>query len=392
VDDLADLICATGSGCYLFKFDLSRAYRQLPIDPCYYILLGIRWRDQFFVDTRLPFGLASAAMACQRTTSAVVHMYNQMGYPLLNYLDDFASAGLIFSKTVTAFYEFRQLLSELGLHESVEKAGFPCKKMIFLGVLYNTESMTMEVTPDRLHQIREELSRWENKVTATKREIQQLVGKLQFVAKCVKPGRLFIARMLETLWAIGGNGGSIRLSSEFKADVYWWQKFLHMYNGVSVLSKSQFLQPGQTFQTDACLSSCGGVCEGEAFSTQFPAFIADSQLDINSLELLTVVVASKLWGHKWAGLRILVQCDNEVSTMVINFGRSRSQFLNLCARELLFVAAQNDFDIRAAHIAGSTNTLADSLSRCRLDLAFRDRPDLKMINCAQGLFQFQHDW
>ena len=36
----------------------------------------------------------------------------------------------------------------------------------------------------------------------------------------------------------------------------------------------------------------------------------------------------------------MVQCDNEVSMRVINYGRSRSVFLNKCARELLYVAAQ----------------------------------------------------
>jgi hypothetical protein len=40
-------------------------------------------------------------------------------------------------------------------------------------------------------------------------------------------------------------------------------------------------------------------------------------------------------------------CDNEVSTIVINHGRARSKFLNACARELLFVAAIREFNIRA---------------------------------------------
>ena len=61
-------------------------------------------------------------------------------------------------------------------------------------------------------------------------------------------------------------------------------------------------------------------------------------LDINSVGLLTIVVDCKIWGHKWSGLRIVVQCDSEVSANIIHHGWSRSVYLNKCARELLYVA------------------------------------------------------
>lgn len=252
----------------------------------------------------------------------------------------------------------------------------------------------MEVTPDRLIQIKEELHAWSHKLIASKREIQQLLGKLQFIAKCVKPGRLFIARMLDTLRGIPCNNDTITLKSDFRADIYWWQKFVDVYNGVSVLGDGQFLNPGQTFQTDACLVSCGGIAlaNNECFSKKFPAFILNRHLDINSLELLTIIVACKVWGHKWAGLRLIVECDNEVSTKVINNGRSRSQFLNKCAKELLYVAAQYDFDIRACHIPGRTNTLADQLSRQNVQTVLSSHPQLTLVSCDDNLFRFQHDW
>ena len=393
VDSLAELICQQGQGCYMFKLDLSRAYRQIPVDPRDYILLGFQWRSSFYIDCRLPFGLASSAMACQRTTNAVTYMFNQMGHPLINYLDDFASAQKNFYHAVTAFYELRQLLMELGLQESSAKAVFPCQIMIFLGVLFNSVTMTMEVIPSRLQQIKEELQLWgHRKVFASKQQIQQLIGKLQFVAKCVKPGRLFIARMLDTLRSIPHNKDRIRLPSDFKADIFWWQKFIETYNGVSLLGDTQFSRPGQVFSTDSCLTGCGGVCGVECFATVFPIFIMEQDLDINSLELLTVVVACKLWGKKWAGQRILVECDNEVTTRVINYGRSRSYYLNKCARELLYVAAIFEFDIRAVHIPGRLNIIPDKLSRGRLSEVLHLYPSLQPVPCDNICFQFQHHW
>ena len=61
VDDIADRIIQLGPGCLLFKRDLKRAYRQLPVDPFDYPLLGYSWRDKLFFDVRLPMGLRSAA-------------------------------------------------------------------------------------------------------------------------------------------------------------------------------------------------------------------------------------------------------------------------------------------------------------------------------------------
>ena len=269
VDSLAELVRNEGRGCYMYKCDLSRAYRQIPVEPIDYALLGFRWRSKYYIDTRLPFGLASAAMACQRTTNAVAYMFENLGLPLINYLDDLASAKRTLQDPISAFYQLKQLLSDLGLQESASKAVFPTQIMIFLGVLFNSVTMTMEVTPDRLEQILSELSKWDHKVFASKCEIQQLIGKLQFIAKCVKPGRLFIARMLDTLRSISHNQDKIRLSTEFRADVFWWQKFVECYNGVSIIGDIHFSKPGGIFKTDACLVVAAEFATMNAFRGNF---------------------------------------------------------------------------------------------------------------------------
>lgn len=64
--NFADLIIAKGSGCFLFKKDLKCAYRQIPVDPRDYNLLGYHWNDLLYSDLVLPFGLHSATLTCQR--------------------------------------------------------------------------------------------------------------------------------------------------------------------------------------------------------------------------------------------------------------------------------------------------------------------------------------
>ena len=117
------------------------------------------------------------------------------------------------------------------------------------------------------------------------------------------------------------------------------------------------------FTTDACLTGCGGICERFYFHADFPEFISIQHLDINSLEILTNVVALKLWGHLWRGLLLTVRCDNEVAVTALNSGRCRNAFVNSCLREVCFLAATHEFEIRAVHLHGILNREADVLSR-----------------------------
>ena len=59
-DQAAKLIMEAGVGALLSKIDIKDAYRIVPVHPEDWTLLGIQWHGQYFMDTRLPFGLRSA--------------------------------------------------------------------------------------------------------------------------------------------------------------------------------------------------------------------------------------------------------------------------------------------------------------------------------------------
>ncbi len=95
--------------------------------------------------------------------------------------------------------------------------------------------------------------------------------------------------------------------------------------------------------------------EGSFFQCSFPSFIQEKGLDINYLEPLTIIVACKVWGKSWKRKMLVDHCDNLVSVNVINSGRSRDEFLQCCLRELCYVSAIHQFEIRRIHIAGIDN-------------------------------------
>ena len=167
-----------------------------------------------------------------------------------------------------------------------------------------------------------------------------------------------------------------------------------------MMQMEEWSAPDQIIACDACLEGCGGISEsGEFFHSIFPKLVTSQELHINALELLTIVVALKLWAHKLRGKRLLMLCDNITSVFVINKGRTRDLFLQKCLREICFLAASAEVEVRAKHISGENNRLPDLLSRWSIDtknqelfwVAVKDR-DVQEVCVDESLFDFTHSW
>ena len=145
--------------------------------------------------------------------------------------------------------------------------------MTFVGVLFDTNKMTIEVTPERLKEINLLLKTWLEKHTASLKEIQSLLGKLNFIAACVRPGRIFISRMLKWLKSLNKETSSrlqqVEIPLYVKKDVLWWYRFLPTYNGISLMLYEEWCTPDAICSSDACLQGCGGFWLGKYFHTSF---------------------------------------------------------------------------------------------------------------------------
>lgn len=296
VDDLVDIVKQKGKGCLLFKRDLKRAYRQFPIDPGDASLLGYSFNGKIYFDKILSMGCRSSCHIAQRITSCISYICSILDISVKKYLDDFAGADTP-DKAWHSYLELANVLRYTGLEESIEKACDPSTNMVFIGVLFNSENLTLKVTPERLVEILNLVNLWLRKETATLKELQSLLGKLNFVAHCVKPARIFICRMLNWLRSIQNCILPQPIPSETKKDLKWWSIFLPLYNGVSMMDMENWSKPDEILACDSSLYGCGGWLNGKYFHSDFPVFIQDLNLHINDLELLTVVVSVKLWSN-----------------------------------------------------------------------------------------------
>ena len=78
IDELALRIFTIGKSCRLFKVDLSRYFRQLPLDPGDYSLIGYMINGQYYFDKVLPMGMRTAPYIAQRVTNAIAYIHRNM--------------------------------------------------------------------------------------------------------------------------------------------------------------------------------------------------------------------------------------------------------------------------------------------------------------------------
>jgi hypothetical protein len=397
VDSLASQIKLLGPTALLFKKDLQRAYRQFKIDPGDIHLLGYFWEGQLFIDLALAMGIRSAAFLCQRVTSALKYIYSQHGFTLFNYIDDLAVC-IEPHKASSAFDTLQRLLTDLGVKEALDKSCPPTHEMEFLGVLFNVPNMTMSVTQDRLTEISLLIDSWISRKKATKKQLQSLIGKLQFVAKCVRSGRIFISRLLTILPTLKKQHHHFHVNQEFRKDLLWWQRFLVTFNGTTIIPEMAWLSPDSQFSTDSSLKSCGGWCGNQYFSRVFPSFILKEEHHISTLELLTVMVALKSWAVQFQNKRLKIYCDNDSAVQVINSGRSKDKNMLAIMREIAFISARHNIQLKGVHIAGVENRFSDYLSRAPVEASARKKleeflsPQHVNVNVPDSSFTVINSW
>jgi hypothetical protein len=382
IDDFRRIILTCGQGSFLWKRDLHRFYLQIPMDPVDYAHVGFIWRGLFFLFIALMFGLRHSGLQGQRITNALSWIHRRLGleydggtmFNCINYSDDLGGVEPSKFRAEQSFTRLGKLLVELGLDESVDKAQAPSTEMIYLGVLFNTISMTMSVPSEKLAEIKSEIERWYKKTTATKKPFQALLGKLFWVSKVVQHSRTFMGRLLSQLREMSGRPDNvkIKLTDDCRKDLLWWRTFLKTYNGVTMIENDDAIKLDLPQLMDTPFSVCvgdatltgGGAWHGHSYwSRQFPTRLRDHQIPVHLKEFLVVIISTRLWGEKWSGQVIQIFCDNDAVCDVVSGERPSDPMMLSMLREFKFWVCTFKFYPIMRKIATVENHIADHISR-----------------------------
>ena len=127
-------------GCALAKTDIKNAFRLIPVSPSDYNLLGICWRDRFYVDRNLAMGLSSSCKIFECFSSALEWIARfRLHIPgILHLLDDFLIVSKSLASCANDLQVFLKTCDESGVLIAPEKTVGRSFVLSFAGIELDT--------------------------------------------------------------------------------------------------------------------------------------------------------------------------------------------------------------------------------------------------------------
>ena len=117
----------------------------------------------------------------------------------------------------------------------------------------------------------------------------------------------------------------------------------------------------------------GGIFGKEWFSVPWPTKFWTVQ-NITLLELIPIVLAIATWGKLLVNQVLIIHTDNDALHFVINKQYSKEDEVKEGIRCLVSQCLKFNILIKARHISGTANYLADALSRLEVEKFLRLYP------------------
>jgi hypothetical protein len=248
----------------------------------------------YLYDCRLPFGASRSCRIFQALSDSIVRLMKSRNVDCISYIDDFMVVGDSLTSCQFALNQLIEVIEQLGFTINWNKVAGPDSTLTFLGVQIDCVSQTLSLPPEKLLETRNLLNVWVAKNKATKRDLQRLVGKLNWCSRVVYGGRTFLRNLIHLMSKLKSPHHHVRLTKLAKQDLYWWVKALDLFHGTTPFGCDRPL-PSHVFATDTCVIGGGGHYGSDWFHVNWGIDLPEVQSKhINVLELETVLIAAEL--------------------------------------------------------------------------------------------------
>ncbi|KAM8945815.1 uncharacterized protein RCH25_049154 [Pelodytes ibericus] len=358
-----------GQGALLAKTDIEAAFRLLPVHPSSFYLLGCQWEGGIYVDKCLPMGCAISCSLFETFSSFLEWVIREESgsASIIHYLDDFLCVGPPDSSLcLTLLRTVEHVMHRFGVPLSQEKTVGPTTTITFLGIEIDSVSMECRLPLDKVVDLRDIVSELKTARKVQLRQLQSLLGKLNFACKIIPMGRIFCRRLSLATAGIRAPHHYIRLTQEHRADLMVWDSFLRTFNGRSLIIDRAITNKDLNLWTDASGSvGFGAIFEKKWCWASWPRkwFQSGWVKNLAFLELFPIVVSVILWGPCFENKKVRFWCDNLGVVQAINNGSASSPPVIRLLKELVLICLQRNLLVQAVHVPGIKNDVADSLSR-----------------------------
>ena len=205
----------------------------------------------------------------------------------------------------------------------------------------------------------------------TVHQVQKLCGFLNFLCRCIIPGRAFTRRLYSLTQ--GKNHlkphHHVKVSKEYKLDLEVWNKFLSKPE----IFYRPFMDSEELNAQDILMYSdasrnfhkgFGAWCQNSWMVGAWnPRFMEHAEPSIEYLELFGVCAAVLTWIDRFSNMKIRLFCDNESVVHMLNNSSSKCRNCMVLIRFITLKGLVHNVRIFGKHVRTEKNGIADSLSR-----------------------------
>ena len=350
-------------GEWVSSIDFSDAYFHIPIHFTSRKFLRFHFQNQSYQFRALPFGLSTAPMEFTAVAKEVKLMAQSQGIRIHQYLDDW----LIRAPTKESCHQGTQsllaLCQELGWMVNMQKSELEPQQIFdFVGYQYDLLNGLVRPTQNRWEALQQKITGLLQRRSCRVRTFMSLIGLLTATEKQVPLGRLHMRPIqwhLKKHWRVPESlEKEIPIPRSLHQHLQWWTQEKNVLKGQPLHPLQHAIQ----IFTDASKEGWGAHL-GD-FTASGTWSVPESKLHINFLELKAVLLALKRFQQLVQGKVVLIATDNTTVVAYINKeGGMRSGSLCALLWRLLCWCNLRQTVLKARHIPGRLNVIADKLSR-----------------------------
>ena len=308
-------------------------------------LFCFKWDNLYYNFVRLPFGCRSSLRLFDMLSRSIcwVSKSNYNISVIFHLLDDLLTIDRPTECDERSMALLSLIFNKLNIALSAKKTVDPTCVLEYLGIILDTVNMQTRLAEEKGVRITGFIQTILYKRSCTRKELEQLLGYLNFASRVKLPGRAFVTYLYRLMSYAKEAYHYVHLNKECKADLQMWLEFLTHWNGINLFYENELTNASNiSLHTDALSTiDFDGFFQNEWFYDSWPEELpkmSDYCVSMAVLELYPIVVVAVLWGKPLSGENILVYCDNIVTVQIIKNGRSKEPFIMKLMRRLTMCA------------------------------------------------------
>ena len=351
------------AGEWVASIDLTDAYFHVPIHQKFQKYLRFHVQGQAYQFRALPFGIATAPLEFTRVVKEVKFIALSQGVRIHQYLDDWLVRAKDPDSCARDVQKLISLVGKLGWIVNLKKSELnPTQDLEFLGYRFNLREGLVYPNQKKLDKLKILAVSILQGHNTTPRKLMSLIGVMASMEKTVPLGRIHkrpFQWFLKTNWQFPQSLDKVvPISQLIKDHLAWWMDPQNLLKGSNLHQKEHNI----LMFTDASEKGWGAHLNNCTVSGFWQP--SEKDFNINILELKAVFLALKHFQGQLRQKIVLVSSDNSTVVSYINKEGGTHSF-EMCTLMWRILAWSNarEIQIRARHIPGNLNVIADSLSR-----------------------------